>query len=241
MKTLIIDDEFVSLMKLTSLLEDFGDCTHATHGKQSVELFNKAIMDQTPFNLIIIDIYLPDILGTKLLDYLNNKEKRSKIKQSKKIIITAKSSLKNVQEATKHNCDAFIVKPIKRDSFIQKLIDLGLVTGTKSNESIQEEEVQMDLSFSILDEAKLLEDEVKKEEEINNKRNKTVDKIENGVIVKEVIPPVIKEQLKQKIKEEKQDLFKMCNSDRIMMRYFDAIIEETIEERWNEQKTSNPD
>lgn len=232
MKSLIIDDEFVSLMKLSSILSNYGECVHATHGKQSIDLFNKALKMNAPFNLVVIDIYLPDILGTKLLSYLNTKERKANVQPSIKIIITAKSSLKNVKEATKNHCNAFILKPIKKDNFLKKLIDLDLVEGEKtvdepeltSDENEETQEIEADSSLSILSEAQSLETETK---------------ISNGVIMDDKIPPAEKEKLKKEIKAEKRELFKMCNNDRVMMRYFEAIVDEEIETRWHEQKTNN--
>lgn len=241
MKILIIDDEFVSLMKLTSILDEYGDCIHATHGKQSVEIFNKALKEQAPFTVIFIDIYLPDILGTKLLSYLNSKEKKAKIKPSKKIIITAKSSLQNVKEATRNHCDAFLVKPIKKDALLKRLAEIGVIELEQEEEKEVIDtpfgEIEDTESFNLLDEAKELEPPEDEETEKKDKKEKKSEKKDD--IFEELIPPVEKERLKKEIREEKDELFSLCQKDRIMLRYYDAIIEEEIEERWNEQKTNN--
>ncbi len=58
------------------------------------------------FNVALIDIRLPDIEGTKLLDKLKDTESKMA-----KIIVTGFPSLQNAIEAVSEDADGYILKP----------------------------------------------------------------------------------------------------------------------------------
>ncbi len=127
MKILIVDDEYVALSKMTTLLSKYGDCKFATDGKQALKLFDIAVADEGhPYDLITIDIDMPKIDGLELLKIISQKEQNRNISRAKKIIISAENSADNVLQAVQNHCDAFIAKPVLKRTLVDKLKEIGI-------------------------------------------------------------------------------------------------------------------
>jgi len=125
MKILIVDDEPASLKKMTMLLIPYGKCETADTGEKAKAFFFKSFEENERFGLVVIDIGLPDINGLELLRLICNKETETMETPSKKIVMTAQSSMDNVKKAV-GMCDAFFVKPVKKDMLINKLHEIGI-------------------------------------------------------------------------------------------------------------------
>ena len=126
LKILAIDDEFAALTKMKAMLSTFGECEVATSGAQTIDLIREAIQEGKYFDLITIDIELPDIDGIALLSEILREEKQYNL-CAVKLMVSASSTPSNVCRAKKQNCDGFLVKPIKKDILHQKLHTLGVL------------------------------------------------------------------------------------------------------------------
>jgi two-component system chemotaxis response regulator CheY len=111
------------LAKLELMLGSIGDCETAASGIQATERFVKAISDNQPYDLVTIDIELPDVPGLELLDRFCALEQKNGIPASKKIMITAHSKADYVLKA-RDKCDAFLVKPLRKKTLLAKLSEL---------------------------------------------------------------------------------------------------------------------
>ncbi|MGD9209833.1 MAG: response regulator [Desulfobacteraceae bacterium] len=125
MRILIIDDEIAALTKMKILLTPYGKCTLCTNGVQALKIYSKAIDDQQPFDLITIDIHLGEVNGNELLGQIIQLETDKNVPVVKKIMVTASGTAENLVTAYGKGCDAFLVKPIKRDALDQKMSALG--------------------------------------------------------------------------------------------------------------------
>lgn len=124
MRILLIDDEPVALTTLELMLkENVGPCDTASSGIDATECFVKAIGDSHPYDLITIDIELPDITGLDLLTRFCKLEQKNGITPAKKIIVTAHSTLDYVIKS-RDKCDAFMVKPICKAALLEKINEL---------------------------------------------------------------------------------------------------------------------
>ena len=123
MKILLIDDEPVALTKLELMLTKVGTCDTATSGIAATECFVKAIGENQPYDLVTIDIELPDITGLDLLNRFCQLEKKNAIAPAKKIMVTAHSNVDYVVKALSQ-CDAFVVKPLRKATLLEKINEL---------------------------------------------------------------------------------------------------------------------
>lgn len=123
MRILLIDDEPIALTKLELMLTNAGTCDTAGNGVEATEYFVKAINDNRPYDLVTIDIELPDVTGLDLLNRFVDLERKNGIAAAKKIMVTAHSSVEFVVKA-KDKCDAFVVKPLRKATLLAKIEEL---------------------------------------------------------------------------------------------------------------------
>lgn len=65
-RILLMDDDEILLGAINKLLETFGyEVKICTNGHEAVELYKKAIAQDNPFDVVIIDLNIPDGMGGK--------------------------------------------------------------------------------------------------------------------------------------------------------------------------------
>lgn len=60
MRTLIVEDDFVSRRLLQSMLEAYGQVDIAVNGVEALVAYKLSIDEKTPYDLICIDILMPE-------------------------------------------------------------------------------------------------------------------------------------------------------------------------------------
>jgi two-component system chemotaxis response regulator CheY len=130
MKILVVDDEFVSLQKLSLLLKDRGQVDAATSGEQALEMFIKAEQDGAPYQLITLDYDMPGISGPETAEKIRNYEEEngiSSLHASVKILmVTAMSDGKSIMSSFKGGCEGYLKKPFNKDEIKSSLEKIGL-------------------------------------------------------------------------------------------------------------------
>lgn len=130
MKILIVEDEFGSRKLLQKFLTPYGMCDMAVDGEEAVEAFAIALDENEPYDLICLDIMLPKKDGQQVLKEIREIEKGKGVFGSKgvKIIMTtALNDPKNIMEAFKSQCEAYIPKPITKQKLFEEMKGLGLL------------------------------------------------------------------------------------------------------------------
>jgi CheY-like chemotaxis protein len=104
-KIMIVDDDMVSLKLLKYTLDYMGyNVVQAFNGYDAVE---RAI-EESP-DLILMDLYLPDIDGLTALQAIRQDETMRKVPV---VAITTSDFYEHRQNALKAGCQAFITKPV---------------------------------------------------------------------------------------------------------------------------------
>jgi two-component system, chemotaxis family, chemotaxis protein CheY len=130
-KILIVEDDFISRKLLNRLLLPFGECDQAAGGHEALEAFRIALEEWKPYQLICLDIMLPDFDGQVVLKEIRQMEAKNnigKVGRSKIVMTTALADKDNVINAMKAECDGYLVKPILRDKLLEKLVELEVLT-----------------------------------------------------------------------------------------------------------------
>jgi DNA-binding NtrC family response regulator len=108
-KILIIDDDTYILKSFSSVLTKRGfQVETAETGKQALEK-----LKQDSFDLALIDVCLPDMKGTDLLE-----KAKKELEKTVKIMLTGNPSVETSEKATFEGADTYIIKPIKIDELI---------------------------------------------------------------------------------------------------------------------------
>ena len=63
MKALIVDDDFVSRLLLQKVLMAYGEAHIAVNGKEAVEAFTAALRLGSSYDVICLDIMMPEMDG----------------------------------------------------------------------------------------------------------------------------------------------------------------------------------
>lgn len=130
LKILVVEDEAILKTIMFKMLEKIGVCTWKADGRTAVEEFEQAINSSDPYDLITLDIMMPEMDGLEALQKIREIEDSNGISDEFKIKIIMTSALQD--EATVfgsyyQGCEHYLVKPIMKDQLIQKIKEVGLI------------------------------------------------------------------------------------------------------------------
>ena len=63
MRILIVEDDFICRRLVHDILAPYGDCDVAMNGKEGMKAFKMALNAGKPYNLICLDIMMPEMDG----------------------------------------------------------------------------------------------------------------------------------------------------------------------------------
>ncbi len=125
---LIVEDEFLSRNLLASLVSEYGSHDLAVDGPEAVKAALFAYDSRKPYDLIFLDIMLPLKDGQDVLREIRAYEELRGLARSdcaKVIMTTALSDARNVMEAFRSQCDAYIPKPYSKAKLDEEVRGLG--------------------------------------------------------------------------------------------------------------------
>jgi two-component system chemotaxis response regulator CheY len=117
LKILIVEDEFLSRNLLAMLVSDYGQTDVAVDGEEAVRAVQYAYEAGAPYDLVLLDIMLPQKDGQQALREMRAYEKERGVAGPdgmKVIMTTALTDARNVMEAFKGQCEAYIPKPYSK-------------------------------------------------------------------------------------------------------------------------------
>lgn len=127
MRSMIVDDDEMGRMMLATLLEDFGPCDQAANGQEALELFDRAVADGSPYDLICLDIIMPVMDGTETLRQIRERDQQ-RGERTKVFMISACNTPQDIENAFfEGDCDDYIVKPFRREAVSQMLSRYKLI------------------------------------------------------------------------------------------------------------------
>jgi DNA-binding NtrC family response regulator len=101
---IIVDDDIGVRNVLSSVLYDGGYLIEgAENGKEAIKA-----CEESPFDIALIDIELPDMKGTELLKQLKKLQPKMI-----RIIITGHPSIESAMRAVNEKADGYVLKPIE--------------------------------------------------------------------------------------------------------------------------------
>ena len=130
MRILIVEDDVAGQFVLKKFVESLGEVRIAKDGISAVEEYRRALESNQSFDLIFMDIMLPELDGQDALKEIRSIEKESGIQPveaSKVIMTTALSDPNNVLSAfNQGHADSYLVKPIEYTKLMQELKKIGI-------------------------------------------------------------------------------------------------------------------
>ena len=128
MRALIVEDEVTSSIILEKALQAYGACDVALNGREAIAAFRRAWDQSRPYDLICMDIEMPELNGQEALYQIRQIEKRMGLPAAKVVVTTVLDSTEALADALLNGgACAYFVKPIHLENFIKKLEVMGLV------------------------------------------------------------------------------------------------------------------
>lgn len=130
MKSLVVEDEFVSRKLMQLYLSRYGETHVAVDGEEAVDAFRQAMEKGEPYDLICLDIMMPGVNGHEALERIRALEKDAGVEPSREckvVMTTALGDPKNVVKAYyKGGATAYLVKPVSEEDIDRTLNELKL-------------------------------------------------------------------------------------------------------------------
>jgi chemotaxis protein histidine kinase CheA len=130
LRILVAEDDPTSQLLLQTFLSPFGACQVAVNGKQAVAAFCAAQKTGHPYDLICMDIMMPEMNGQTAVKEIRALEEAAGILSTngaKILMTTALSDVKNVVESFKSLCDGYLFKPIDTRKLRGHMQNLNLI------------------------------------------------------------------------------------------------------------------
>lgn len=128
MHVLIVEDDLVCRKVLQKLLAGYGTVEAVTCGNDALIAIQQARDNGVAFQLICLDIDMPDMTGHQVLAQLRREEDGRKCPpdQRLRVLMTSGHSQPENVVASFHNrCDGFLVKPVNPHKLAERLNAFG--------------------------------------------------------------------------------------------------------------------
>jgi len=136
LKMLVVEDDFPSCEVLKEYLSEYGDCTTAANGSEGVQAFKQALAAGTPYDLVCLDIMMPEMDGHEALKTIRQIEQAQGIFEPSGVSVimtTAKDRSRDMIRAFDEGCASYIIKPVDQEKLRAEMQKLNLIQGTPKN------------------------------------------------------------------------------------------------------------
>ena len=129
-KILVVDDNASNRTLLTELLQNVptelldgtAHCDEAANGYDAFEEYKRAIEAAKPYDLLLLDIAMPDESGIEVLKKIREDESARGIESGRGVpIIMVTGYEDQFSAAVAHGCDDYILKPIDVGILVEKI------------------------------------------------------------------------------------------------------------------------
>lgn len=125
MRLLIAEDDFIARYVLNEMLAGYGQCDVVVDGAEAVQAFRIAAGENRPYNIIFLDIMMPNVDGIEALKRIRSIEKEQGVmpgQEVKVVMTTALDDPKTVISAYyQGGADSYLVKPITKNKLDEEL------------------------------------------------------------------------------------------------------------------------
>ena len=130
LKILIVEDDFLNRKLIDKIVSPYGHIDHASDGLDAVNAVNHSIKEKDPYELILLDIHMPNMDGIETLRSIRNLENTNDIPLfdgAKIIMISASMKGHEILASFRYGCQSYLTKPITKNGVIEELSKLNLI------------------------------------------------------------------------------------------------------------------
>jgi len=129
-RMLLVEDDFASCVLLQSFLSRYGECHIAVNGREAVEAFRSAAGRGQRYDLICMDIMMPEMDGREAVRQIRALEEARGVLShhgAKIIMTTAVNDIKEVMRCFGELCDGYLTKPLDLTKLLDRMMSWKLV------------------------------------------------------------------------------------------------------------------
>jgi two-component system, chemotaxis family, chemotaxis protein CheY len=130
-KCLIVEDDRISSQVLEKMLSRYGRCQLADDGKKAGVLFREAHESRSPYDLILMDIMIPEVDGLQSVLEIRKAEAAMNIPANQRVKVLMTTALDDPRTIMKalyeSEADSYLVKPIRMQRLEDELRALKLI------------------------------------------------------------------------------------------------------------------
>jgi two-component system chemotaxis response regulator CheY len=129
-RILLAEDDFASRLMLQTFLSRYGECHVAVNGREAVEAFRAAVELGQRYDLICMDIMMPEMDGREAVRQVRAMEEAEGTLSTygaKILMTTAVDDVKEVIACFKELCDGYLMKPIDLGELLAQMKAFNLV------------------------------------------------------------------------------------------------------------------
>ena len=130
LKGLIAEDDYISGVLLSKVVQKWGSARIVRNGKQAIEAVSTALENQEPYDLICLDVMMPEMDGHQALSEIRALEAAmgfTEANRAKIVMTSASDHYETVMAAIKGQCDYFLCKPVRQEKLEEVLRKLALI------------------------------------------------------------------------------------------------------------------
>jgi len=115
---------------MQKMLSHYGEVYVAVNGNEAMIAFKESLHQKEPYDLICLDIMMPEMDGQKVLKEIREIEKSKGFlsgKGVKIIMTTALTDPKDVMHSFDEMCNGYLFKPIEKEKLVKFLEKFGFL------------------------------------------------------------------------------------------------------------------
>ena len=123
LKTLVVEDEFISRYILQEFLFPLGTCHIAVNGFEAILAFKTALVENSHYDLVCLDIMMPGMTGIEVAKEMRRLESEMAVSTPCRIFMTTALSDKEtiVDMFQEKLCNAYLIKPLVKEKLYELL------------------------------------------------------------------------------------------------------------------------
>ncbi len=119
-RILVVEDSQQNCDLLKEVLKDVAEVVFAVAGNQAITIYNESLAEKKYFDLILLDIGLPEVSGLEILRKIRESELTSGIHLGQGVpIIMITAHERRFLEAYDKGCDNYVLKPYDPDHLLK--------------------------------------------------------------------------------------------------------------------------
>lgn len=131
MKCLIVEDDKISSQVVEKIMSRYGSYHSVANGAEAVALFKGALEAKEPYDLVLMDIMIPEIDGLRSVLAIRSMEAQHEIplrQRAKVIMTTALDDPRTIMKALyESDANSYLIKPIRLQAVEKELRELKLI------------------------------------------------------------------------------------------------------------------